>query len=133
MVLTESPSIQQYKSQMMKCLSLYYPDININELSKAVDYSITKRFKDSQCSVNNSYTKRTTDMSLLKLTDYIISREPIVTSMGTMFRHHGEVPNPVIEVIKTFLVNRKKHKKMMFSFPKGSEEFEKYNLLQLLT
>lgn len=132
MIISESPAISKYKEQMMKSLSLYYPDIHPSELSKAVDYSISKRFKDSECAVNNSYTKRTANMTLLKLTDYIMSKEPIVTSMGTMFKHHGEVPNPTIEVIKSFLANRKKHKKIMFSFPKGSEDFEKYNLLQQL-
>ncbi len=133
MVITESPSIIQYKQAMMNCLSLYYPESNLSMLEPAIDYSISKRFKDTNCTINNSYTKRSSNMTLLKLTDYIISREPIVTSMGTMFRHHGEVPNPTIEVVKSFLSNRKKHKKIMFSYPKGSEEFEKYNLLQLLT
>lgn len=132
MILTESPSIIQYKQAMMNCLSLYYPESNLSMLEPAIDYSISKRFKDTNCTINNSYTKRSSNMTLLKLTDYIISREPIVTSMGTMFRHHGEVPNPMIEVIKSFLSERKKNKKIMFTFPKGSEQFERYNLLQLL-
>ena len=50
-----------------------------------------------------------------------------------MFKHHGEVPNPLVEVVFQFLSNRSKHKNLMFTFPKGSEDFEKYNLLQSLT
>ena len=71
-------------------------------------------------------------MTLLELTDYINSREPIVTAHGVMFRKHGEVPNPLSKVIQKFLDKRGEDKKMMFKFPKGSEEFEKYNLLQQL-
>ena len=72
-------------------------------------------------------------MTLLDLTDYINTREPIVTAYGTMFRKHGEVPNPMGKVIQGFLDLRDVHKKKMFTFPKGSEDFEKYNLLQTLT
>ena len=50
-----------------------------------------------------------------------------------MFKHHGEVPNPLVEVVFQFLSNRSEYKNLMFTFPKGSEDFEKYNLLQLLS
>ena len=50
-----------------------------------------------------------------------------------MFKHHGEVPNPLVEVVFQFLSNRSEYKNLMFTFPKGSEDFEKYNLLQSLT
>ena len=72
-------------------------------------------------------------ITLQQLSDYIISREPIVTAFGTMFKHHGEVPNPLVEVVFQFLSNRSEYKNLMFTFPKGSEDFEKYNLLQLLS
>jgi len=49
-----------------------------------------------------------------------------------MFKRHSEMRNPLINLISSYLDNRKKAKKMMFKFPKGSEDFEKYNLLQLL-
>ena len=50
-----------------------------------------------------------------------------------MFKHHGTVPNPLLAVVQSFLDNRTIHKKQMVQYPKGSEDFEKYNLLQSLT
>lgn len=148
--INSSPTLVKYKDIMRHCLSLYYPESSIEVLDAAIDYSIQKRIKDANIYLTNSYKRYKTiekdeygndtevmkipeqRMTLQQLSDYILSREPIVTSFGTMFKHHGTVPNPLFAVVQSFLDNRTKHKKLMFTFPKGSEDFEKYNLLQQL-
>ena len=140
--IDNSPTLKKYKQTILNCVSLYYKEIPLSDLNAAIDYSIQKRMSDTDIVLTNSYKRyRGEDgqykdakqlMTLQKLSDYIISREPIVTAFGTMFMHHGEVPNPLVEVVQSFLDNRTKHKKQMFTFPKGSEQFEKYNLLQQL-
>lgn len=139
-----SPTLSKYKDTMRDCMMLYYPNANPADINAAIDYSIQKRFRDSnKVRVVNSY-KRYRDendnykdteqqMNLKKLSDYILSREPIVTANGVMFKHHGEVPNPMNDVIQSFLSLRSKYKKMMFSYPKGSEFYERYNLQQQLS
>lgn len=131
-ILTDSPTIRKYKDTMKRCIMMYYKEIDPRELEPILNYSINKRYKQTNAKVENSYTKKTADMTLLAVSDYIISREPIVTAFGTMFRKHSDVPNPMASVVQSFLDNRSKHKKMMFKYPKGSEQFEKYNLLQSL-
>lgn len=139
-----SPTLSKYKDTMRDCMMLYYPNANPADINAAIDYSIQKRFRDSnKVRVVNSY-KRYRDendnykdteqqMNLKKLSDYILSREPIVTANGVMFKHHGEVPNPMNDVIQSFLSLRSKYKKMMFNYPKGSEFYERYNLQQQLS
>lgn len=124
--------IYEYKKTLTECMQLYMP-ISKEELDPILDYSINKRYQEIDCRVENSYTKKTAKMTLLKLADYINSRQPIVTAHGTMFMKHADCPNPMAQVIQQFLDKRGEDKKMMFKFPKGSEEFEKYNLLQSLT
>ena len=121
--------LDAYKEALTKCMQLYC-SMPAEELSPIIDYSINKRYKEEQCQVVNTYTNRTDDMTLLALADYIAAREPIVTAHGTMFKKHGTVPNPLGVVIQQFLDKRNEDKAMMFTFPKGSEDFEKYNLLQ---
>ena len=150
MDISASPTLSKYKNTLMECLSLYYPELPSSDLSQAIDYSINKRLKDSKASISNSYKRRRVmvkdengnevevfkdavqESTLLKISDYILSREPIVCAHGTLFKHHGTIPNPLFDVVQSFLDNRTKHKKQMFQFPKGSEDFEKYNLLQSL-
>ena len=122
---------------------LYNPHIDFKDLDNILDYSINKRLYNANAGISNSYkryidpeTKKFKDLfhefTLLQIADYIKKREPIVTAYGTMFRHHGEVPNPLATTIQSFLDLRGIHKKEMFKYPKGSEMFEKYNLLQSL-
>jgi hypothetical protein len=124
-------TLENYKQTMKEVLRLYTP-ISDEEIDPIIDYSIKKRLSDSNCSVKNTYTNSTANTTLLALADYIASKQPIVTAHGTMFMKHADCPNPMAIVVQQFLDKRSADKKMMFKFPKGSESFEKYNLLQQL-
>lgn len=146
MNINDSPTLYHYKEKMKEVLRLYYPTASPSDLDKAIDYSIQKRVKDANAKVSNSYKRYRViennklvykdleqDATLLKLADYIASRKPIVTPYGVMFsKHESEIPNPLAVVVQSFLDLRGIHKKQMFQYPKGSEEFQKYNLLQIL-
>jgi hypothetical protein len=128
-----SPTLSQYMDTMTRIIRLYYPDIPESEMEKILDYSIEKRYKRTVASVSNNYVKRSKDMTLLQIADYIAERQPIVTAYGTMFKNHANSVNPMAVVVQSFLDQRSQYKKMMFKQPKGSELFEKYNLLQQLS
>ena len=127
-----SETIANYKRIMMDMLRYNFPLLSEGELASAIDYSISNHFRDTDVKIDNNYKKKTIDMTLLQVSEYIISREPIITSNGVMFNRHGVVPNPIYKMLDNFINSRKKNKKEMFKYPKGSELFEKYNLLQLL-
>lgn len=125
-------SLRKYKDTMKELVKLYYPHISEQEMDYALDYSIVKRYNEFNVKVTNNYSNKEQDMTLLELTDYINSRQPIVTAAGVLFSRHGDKPNPLIKVIQKFLDLRSEYKKKMFSYPKGSEEYEHYNLMQSL-
>ena len=125
--------VENYKDTMSRIIQLYYPFISKEELSPILDYSINKRYRENKnVEVVNTYKNTNSRLSLLAVAEYIASKEPIVTSYGTMFKKKGTVPNPLNIVVEQFLNARSIHKKQMFKYPKGSEEFEHYNLLQQL-
>lgn len=129
--MADSITLSMYKDRIIDIMQLYYP-MSREELSPIVDYSINKRYKEFNAEIDNNYTHSKYDVNLLQLADYINSKQPIVTSFGTMFSKHATVPNPLATVVQQFLDARSIHKKQMFKYPKGSEDFEKYNLLQSL-
>ena len=132
MSVLQSPTILMYKEEMTKMIKMYYPQMDKHDIMPILDYSIQKRYKKTDAKINNSYTHREQDMTLLAISDYIVQRQPIVTAFGTMFKHKEQVPNPLGVVVQSFLDKRSQNKKTMFKYPKGSEQFEKYNLLQQL-
>ena len=131
--INKSPTLVKYKNIMKELIYMYMPEKNEGEIDAILDYSINKRYSNIKGTIDNSYTNTSHEMTLLAMADYIARKQPIVTAHGTMFMKHADIPNPMGLVIQSFIDNRKAQKKKMLSFPKGSEEFEKWNLLQALS
>lgn len=130
--IDKSTTLKEYRRTMADCIRLFIPNIRDGDIYPVIDYSINKRYREEPCSVVNSYTKKKSNSTLLHIADYIADREPIVTAYGAMFKKHGTVPNPLAVVIQQFLDQRQYYKDEMIKYPKGSEDFERYNLLQIL-
>ena len=51
---------------------------------------------------------------------------------GCLFKQYTKELTPMYKLITSFTDNRSKFKKEMFKYEKGSEKFNKYNMLQML-
>ena len=132
LTVVDSEVAKKYKETAIDIVRLHFPYLSDDELERSVNYSISKRFKDTKASINNNYKKRTVNGTLMEFTNYILSKEPIITSYGVIFSKHGTIPNPIYTMIDEFINSRTELKNEMFKYPKGSEMYQKYSLLQLL-
>lgn len=122
----------KYKETVKDILKLSFPTLYDSEIDNALNYSIDKRFKNTNVSVINNYKNTILDSTLLEVADFILEKKPIVTAYGCMFAQHGTIYNPIHKLIDVYVGNRVKYKAEMFKYPKGSELYNKFNLLQLL-
>lgn len=125
-------AINKYKDTAIYLLQLYFPELNRTEIEYAVDRSIDENLKRHPATVVNSYKKTNIDIDLVDLANYILAKEPILTSYGVLYNKHNDVPNPLYKLIDSFISSRDEVKKKMFTYPKGSFEYQKYSLMQLL-
>ena len=124
--------IKDYKKIMIDGLRNSFPLLDTTELEEAINWSIVNSYYNAPAKISNNYTKQEINGTVIDVLNYIERLEPIVTSSGVLFKKHKEAPNPLCKMIMGFINQRAVYKKEMFKYPKGSAEFEKFNLLQLL-
>lgn len=145
----------KYKEVMFTITRMLYPDLPPRDMEDAMDWAIAKRERLDRVELRNNYTNKVipamatdangleikddngnsiplSDFTIKDMTNYILAKEPIITAWGVLFKKHGVVPNPLANMIKKFMDLRGIHKAEMFKHPKGSEEFAKWYLMQIL-
>lgn len=122
----------RYKDVMKRMTKFIYPDASLSSIDRALDWSIDKRYKREEVRLTNNYTNEEATKGLDELTEYILSKQPVITPYGVMFKKPGSEPTPLLSMIKSFMDLRDIHKGQMFQYDKGTDEFNHYNLLQLL-
>lgn len=132
MVQDKDKAVFLYKNTMYKMTKYMFPDLCYEDMDKAMNWSIKNRQTTTPVQLKNNYTGKEVNLTLRDMTNYIYTKEPICTAWGVLFKHHGEVPNPLTHMIQQFMDQRGIHKSEMFKYPKGSEMFSKFNMLQLL-
>lgn len=130
--LTALNIVKQYKSVMLEGLASQFPYLNLNELNEAIEWAVLNNYCDHDGSINNNYSNQTINGTMIDILHYIQRLEPIITSSGVLYKKHKEADNPLSRMIMGFLKQRSEYKTEMKHHDKGTPEYEKYNLLQLL-
>lgn len=125
-------AIKKYEDTAVDMLMLAFPHLSKTELEYVVQRSIAENIQYYPATIRNSYKRQNVETNLTDLANYVLSRGPIITTYGAMFSKHSDIPHPLYKMVDGFINQRDVMKKKMFTYPKGSFDFEKYNLLQLL-
>ena len=125
--------IDHYRRNMKGILSRICPRLTLSELDEVIDYAMSQTYKDDpkQVTIDNNYKHTANQTSLLQLANGLLSYKPIITTQGVLFQPHGVMKNPFYNFIQYLLDKRDEAKTEMKKHPKGSEEYNKWNLKQL--
>lgn len=129
--------IDRYRNDMRNILYRLCPELDLSEIDEAMDYSLAQAYEkamlnyDLKVNVHNNHTEKVAHMDLLSLSNEILTRKPIMTTQGVLFMRHGSMKNPFYNFIQYLLDKRNEAKEEMKKYPKGSEEYAKWNLKQL--
>lgn len=125
--------INEWKSEMTKLLKMKYGNkFSKTELSDKLDHIIDKNLKNPSVSVFNNYTNESIRSTILELTDFIEDNHIIITGGGCLFLPHGTKPNILIDFIMEIMKRRKDAKKMRKNYDKGTANWLRWDIAQLL-
>lgn len=119
--------IDEYIEHTVDVYMRMYPDSNETQVRQLVTKKIEESLVDIPCTLHNDTYHEYVDTTVLDTFNWLAIRKPIISGNGTFFKQHKEYTAPTIKVLETWLTKRKKLKKIMFSFPKGSIDYNNYN------
>lgn len=122
--------IERYCRTMYEVISRVCPRLEPFEIIEGIQYGIAKRYKEVPLKVHNNFKERTANMTLLELTNQLLQDSAILTTQGVLFAKYGTIHNPFYNFVQYLLDKRDEAKKIMKTFDKGTEGYNKYDLMQ---
>ena len=123
--------IDRYIDTMKNILLKALPELEEFELDEAIRYSIGVRYKSVPVKVHHNVKNIYANMDVLALTNQLLKQEAVMTTQGVLFRPFGSVKNPFYNYIQYLLDKREEAKEEMKHHDKGTELYNRYNLMQL--
>lgn len=126
-----STIVERYQDNVVKMYLQTHPNVDPNIVNQLVDQLVTDRLRNIPCKLHNNITHETIETSIVDTFDWIEHRNPIITGNGTFFMQHSEYLAPTVKMLEKLQANRKKKKKEMYTYQKGSVEYTNANVAQL--
>lgn len=125
--MTDNIVLDTYIEETVDIYMRMYPNTDINLVRKLVEEEVLNEVRDIPCTLHNDTYHEYVDTTILDVMNWSYDRKPIISGNGTFFKRQDEYTAPSTRVLETWLLKRKKLKKIMFTFPKGSIEYNNYN------
>ena len=126
-----SNAISCYEERIATMYSRIHPEIDPNMIRLQVQRITNESVRDIPCQMHNNVTHECLDTTVLGAFDWISQRNPIISGNGTFFKQHSELLAPSVKMLEKLQADRKKVKKAMYQFKKGTIEYTNRNIKQM--
>ena len=126
-----SSVVNSYGEMIADMYSRMHPEIDKNLILAQTQQILDEKIKDVPCQMHNNVTQERVDTTLLNSFDWIKQRNPIISGNGTFFKQHAEYLAPTVKMLEKLQADRKRVKKEMYQYKKGTIEYTNRNIKQL--
>lgn len=106
---------KMYIKKVTKITKRTHPDISEDEVEDILKRLIKEQGQDPVVTLDNNYTGERRETTLTAVLNWILGEEPIIAGNGTFYKNQHKAMNPIAMMLKNFLGNRKKFKKMLYA------------------
>ena len=122
--------VDRYQQRICDMYMQTHPNVNPQRVQQIIQQLTNEKLKNIPCELHNNIEHETLQTSMLDTLDWVETRDPIISGNGTFFKQHEECLSPTVKMLEKLQGNRKKKKKEMYSFQKGSIEYTNANVAQ---
>ena len=123
--------IERYQDRVAKMYLRSHPNVDPTMVNSLVMNRINEQVRNIPCQLHNNITHELINTSIVDTFEWIENRNPIISGNGTFFMQHSEYLAPTVKMLEKLQANRKKKKKEMYQYQKGSVEYNNANVGQL--
>lgn len=122
--------VERYNQKVFDLYMQTHPNADKEKVSKLISDFSNRNLKNVPCKMHNNMTHEMSNTNIIQVTEWVESREPIITGVGSFFKQHEEYLSPSITMLETLMSDRGVIKSEMFKHPKGSIEYNNLNTSQ---
>ena len=123
--------IDRYQEHLVEMYAKMHPNVDINQIHQLTHELIESRLKDIPCVMHNNIKHETIETSMISVFEWVETRNPIISGNGTFFVQHEEYLSPTVKMLEKLQAKRKRVKKEMYGYNKGSTKYVNLNVSQL--
>lgn len=126
-----STIVDRYQDRVADMYLRTHPNVDPTMVRSLVTKIVDDRLRNIPCTMHNNITHETLESTMIDTFEWIENRNPIISGNGTFFKQHAEYLAPTVKMLEKLQANRKKKKKEMYGYKKGSVEYTNCNIGQL--
>ena len=123
--------VDRYQDRVLSMYLKTHPNVDPDRVRNLIKNFTDMNLRNIPCTMHNNVTHETIETTMIDTFDWIQQRNPIISGNGTFFKQHAEYLSPTAKMLEKLQKDRKKKKKEMYGYQKGSAEYTNADVQQL--